>query len=303
MTATVERLQLTDPGVYDLTAAQYHRDPVAGGSLSSSGIKLLMPPNCPAKFKHWRENGSPHKRAFDFGHAAHAEVLGVGEEVVVVDARDWKTKKAQEDRDAAYAAGKVPLLVEEYERVRAMATELRRHPAASALLDPTAGDPERTLIWRDPETGVMCRMMTDWLRRPVPGQRYILADFKTSEEVDPASIQKAMWNFGYYGQAGWYSEAIEQLGLSDGPPAFVFIFQRKYPPHLVTCVQLHPDDIARGHERNRKARHLYRTCVEQDRWPGYADDHILPVQLPTWARYQHDGASERGEFEPEGATL
>ena len=38
MTATLPALISADePGVYDLPAEQYHRDPVEGGSLSASG--------------------------------------------------------------------------------------------------------------------------------------------------------------------------------------------------------------------------------------------------------------------------
>lgn len=304
MTATDQRPGLiTAPGVYDIPADLYHSDPVAGGSLSSSGIKKLLAPGCPAIFKHWREHGGEHKPAFDFGRAAHREVLGVGDDVVIIDADDYKSKAAREQRDEAYAAGLTPVLPHEDAQIKAMAIELRRHPMAAALLDPAAGEPERTLVWQDPESGVWCRLMTDFLRRPVFGQRLLVVDYKTAAEVDPESIQKAVANYCYYGQGAWYCEGVEALGMSSGAAAFILVFQRKTAPHLVTCVQLHPDDIGRGHDRNRKARDLYRHCVERDEWPGYADDRVLPIQLPTYAQYRHDGAFQRGEFAPEGKSL
>lgn len=301
---------ITEPGVYDLTAEEYHADPVVGGSLSHSGAKKLLPPSCPAIYKAWRDGqDDPPRAALDFGRAAHREVLGVGEDTVIVPGSGaddaWTTKVSKAAVADARAAGKTPIKPRDHDTVQAMAAALREHPVASALLDPTAGRPEQVLVWRDTETGVMCRALVDFLRTPRPGHRLVLPDYKTAEHVDPDSIAKALANFTYYGQAGWYVDGAEELGLSTGPPAFVLIFQRKTAPHLVVCAQVQPDDIGRGHELNRAARHLYRWCRDNDRWPSYrdgfgqyADEQVLSIPLPTWEQLRHDGASARGEFEP-----
>lgn len=297
---------ITEPGVYDLTAEQYHRDPVVGGSLSNSGAKKLMPPSCPALFREWCDGGSEEKRAFDFGRAAHRRVLGVGDDVVVIPGSGqndaWLSKAAKEAVEEARAAGLTPIKPAEEQTIEEMAAALRRHPMAAALLDPDSGRPEQTLVWRDRETGVMCRALVDFLRHPVTGQRLIVPDYKSAERVDPISIGKALYDFGYYGQAAWYGDGAEQLGLSDGPPAFVLIFQMKQPPYLVVVGQVDDDAIALGRDRNRAARELYRQCLERDQWPGYADDHVIPISLPAYATYQIDDAIQRAEQTFEGAT-
>jgi hypothetical protein len=84
MTATLDTTVITQPGVYDLPADVYHADPVPaelGGSLSSSGAKLLLPPSCPAIYQ-WARTHPTYSDAFDFGHAAHKKVLGAGAEIV-----------------------------------------------------------------------------------------------------------------------------------------------------------------------------------------------------------------------------
>lgn len=291
---------ITEPGVYDLPAEIYHADPVIGGSLSSNGAKKLLLPGCPAIFKAWRDGGSEHKDAFDFGRAAHHRVLGFGEPVVVVDADSWRSKAAQDRREEAYQAGHTPILAKDDAVIDDMAVALQQHPMARLLLDPASGDPERTLIWRDQETGVMCRALVDHLRHPRPRQRFPVVDYKTAAEVDPESIEKAIASYLYYGQGAWYVDGAEELGMSTGPGRFILIFQRKTAPHLVVCAELSADDIGRGHERNRYARALYRRCADTDTWPGYADAHVLPVHLPTWEQYRHDGASQRGDFDPRG---
>lgn len=163
---------ITEPGVYDIPAEDYHRDPVVGGSLSSSGARKLMAPSCPALFKAWRdEPADDHAEYFDVGKAAHAVALGVGDPIEVIDADGWKTKAAREQRDAAYAAGRTPVLTAQWEAVEAMATRLREHAVAGPLMAPGAGRPEQTIVWRDKTSGVWCRALVDWLT-------WLIADYK-----------------------------------------------------------------------------------------------------------------------------
>jgi hypothetical protein len=90
-------------------------------------------------------------------------------------------------------------------------------------------------------------------------------------------------------------DGVVALGL-DPDPAFVFIFQEKTPPYLITPVWPDDDAMDIGRERNRKARHVYARCMASDTWPGYADD-VLPISLPPWVVSQHEAAWARGDFD------
>lgn len=272
------------PGVYDLPADVYHRDPVTGGSLSSTGARKLLPPSCPALFRHWLDHPPPPREVFDFGHAAHREVLGVGPELVVVDAPDWRTKSAREQRDDAHAAGLVPILAADYEQVRAMAAALRAHPIAAALLRPDTGGPEQTLVWVDQRTGVWCRALLDWLPHPGPG-RLIVADYKTCASAAPDDLQRAIWDYGYCQQADWYLTGVRALGLA-ADPQFVLVCQERTPPYLVTVAQPDHTALAVGRHLNQLARMTYRECVQSGRWPGYTDDVAL-ISLPGWVENRY----------------
>ena len=205
MTATTTPV-ITAPGVYDLDEADYHRDPVPGGSLSFSSAKRLLPPSCPALFAHEREHGRPNKATFDFGHAAHAAVLGVGAPLAVIDAPDWRSKAAREERDAAYAAGLTPVLADEAAQVDGMVAALRRHPTASALLDPTCGKAEQSLFRQEPRHGVWLRSRVDWLGEPDADGHLILADYKTTVSADPGAISRTVATYGYHAQHAWYTD-------------------------------------------------------------------------------------------------
>lgn len=268
------------PGVYEISEEDYHRDPVPGRSLSSSGARKLLPPSCPALFRHELFNPPTPSKEFDLGHAAHRLVLGAGQDFVVVNKPDWKSSAARAARKEAHEAGCVPLLAHEHAQVRAMADALRRHPVAAGLFAPGRGLPEQTLIWQDGPSGIWRRARLDWLPHPTPN-RMIIADYKTTRSAEPAAIQRAVHSYGYHCQASWYLDGVVELGLADAP-AMVFVFQEKEPPYLVTLVELDSMALHVGRSLNRRAINLYRECVETDTWPGYSDEIAL-VTLPVWA--------------------
>lgn len=276
--------QITEPGMYVMDDATYHADPVAHpGSLSSSGARRLL--DCPAKFEWLRRHPLPPTQAFSIGHAAHALVLGYGPEIAVVHADDWRTKKAKDQRDEALAAGEVPLLAKDWEMVRRMADALHEHPAAATLLNPEHGDPERSLFWRDVETGVWLRARPDWMPRHTSG-RLILTDYKTAVSADPGEFARSAAKFGYAQQHAWYVDGVKALGIAD-EVAFVFVVQEKEPPFLVSVVELHPADVEIGARLNRRAVELFAECSESGVWPGYPDDVVMR-ELPAWYRREHE---------------
>ena len=289
MTATTEAAVLTEPGVYDMPEDVYHGDPVPGGSLSVSGAKKLLAPSCPARYAYEREH-PVYKDVFDFGSAAHKTVLGVGAEIVVIDAKNWQTNKAKDERDAARAAGKIPVLPHEHEQIQEMAKAIREHPLAAALLDPDrGGHPERSLFWYDAEFGIWRRARLDWMPDPDAPGRFVIVDYKSCAGADRASIAKAVANYGYFMQAPWYEDGIISLGLAEDP-AFLFIFQEKEPPYLVSVVQLDYDAMRAGRAANRAAMERYRDCTEASKWPGYSDE-IEVISLPPWMVRRDIGGS------------
>lgn len=277
---------IDQPGVYpDVTAEQYHADPVIGGSLTSSGARALLPPSCPARYHHDRTHGSAPRRHFDLGHAAHRLVLGVGPELEIVEADNWRTKAAREQADTARAAGRTPLLAAEHATVTAMADALRQHNDARLLLAPDHGWPEVTLVWDDPATGVRCRARLDWLPHRLPGHRLLIPDYKTCAAADLESLRKAMTNWGYHQQAAWYLDGIHALGLAPDGAAFLFIAQEKTAPYLTTVFEPDGPALRAAAARNHTARTIYQHCTSTGHWPAYHDGVAL-LSLPRWAELE-----------------
>jgi hypothetical protein len=273
-------VELLPPGVYDLPIEAYHADPVPGGSLSSTGARLLLPPSCPALFKHWRDAGEETKHAWDIGHAAHKLVLGVGPELVRIDADEWRTNAVKAEVAAIRERGAVPLRPVDFDTVHAMAEALREHPFAGKLFQPGAGRAEQTLIWQDSQTGVWCRALLDWLEEP-SGRRFLLRDYKSGRSASPDKLGRIIADFGYHVQLGFYLAGCRALNLAGDDAEALLVVQETRPPYLVTVAQPDPTAMRLGAIRVREAIDLFAECVKDDRWPGYADD-VVPAELPPW---------------------
>lgn len=268
------------PGVYDIPADLYHEDPVPGGSLSSTGARKLLPPSCPALFHFELGQPSVPKPHFEVGTAAHQLVLGDGPELVLVDYPDWRTNAAKEEAAAARAIGAIPLKRPDFEKVHAMADALREHPEAADLLAPGSGAAEQSLFWQDQAAGIWRRARVDWLR---PDK---LIDYKSTAAADLDSIQKSVHTYGYHMQAAWYLDGARELGLVPTGSEFVFIFQEKTEPYLVTVVTLDPVALRFGHDRNREAIDIYAYCRATGHWPAYSD-RPTTISLPSWVERQY----------------
>lgn len=265
--------------VDDLPADEYHADTT---TVSSTGLRKILPPGCPALFKYDRDNPQAPKRQFDLGHAAHTTVLGVGEEIVVTEYDDWRTKAAREERDAIRAIGAVPLLADEGEQIRAMAAAIRQHPQAGPLFA-LQGVAERSIYWTDEETGVRCRIRPDWLVQ-LPGLTLCI-DLKTTVDASPAAVSKTIEKYSYHQQDALYTEGLYRAGQAPDDVRFLFAFQQKTPPYLVTIRELKVQEREVGHARNRHALRIYTECTAADTWPDWTGpvDDIPFIGLPTWA--------------------
>jgi hypothetical protein len=281
---------ITEPGVYDIPEDLYHSDPVPGWSLSNSGAKHLLPPSCPAKFYHERLSPSPPSKAMNLGSAAHKLTLGVGAPIHVVQADDWRTKAAKEERAEHEAAGHIVVLPPEYEAVCLMAAQIRAHPLASVLLGERAGLAEQSIFWQDAAFGIWRRSRLDFLPEPTPAGRVLVTDYKSCADASDAAIAKAVANFGYYRQDPWYRDAV--LAVWPGADVqFSFVFQETCAPYLVRVAELHPDAVSAGRVRNEQACEVFRDCTASGIWPGYdaePEKDILRVRLPGWAMPRRD---------------
>lgn len=278
------RVEITSPGVYDLPAEQYHADPVPGGSLSSTGARMLL--KCPAKFNWARHNPQPVKAEFEFGTAAHTLLLGTGPELVEVEETEWRTNAVKVKVAGIRDRGGVPIKSAALETVHDMRDALSAHPKAGKLFTPGTGLAEQSLFWQDPMTGVQCRARLDWVQTGAGG-RVVMVDYKSARSAELNAIEKSIYDYGYHIQCAFYEHGIRTLGLAESVQP-VLVFQEKEPPYVVTVVEVSLDamKIARG--KVAQALMTYQRCDQSDYWPGYSDD-IEIAGIPAWAQKREQG--------------
>lgn len=264
---------VTDYGLKSgVSDTSYHQDKT---TLSSTGARKLLA--CPARFKYELDNPPAPKRAYDFGKLAHRLVLGEGSPIQVIEADNWLSKAAKEQRDEAYANGVVPVLRGEYESARAMRDSVMNHPTAGGIF--AEGAAELSGYWRDEPTDTALKFRPDFMTT-VGGVPWCI-DFKTTVSADPNDFARSIAKFGYHCQAAWYLRGLKEgYGIDDA--RFIFVAVEKTPPYPVSVIELDYEAIVEGDRLNREAIDLYAECVKTGTWPAY-DDQIVLLNLPAWA--------------------
>ena len=269
--AVERRASIEAPGVYDMPADAYHADPCPQPSLSASvAHELLSRSPRHAWQAHPRLNPAhepEHRTEFDLGHAAHALVLGDERRFAVIDAADYRAGAARAAREAAYAAGAIPLLPHQYEATRAMARALRaqleQHEARDAF---TQGQPERTIAWR--EGDVWCRARLDWLPNTLT-RATIITDLKSTTNAEPAAWSRSKLEaMGYDVQAAFYLRGLRALGHPD-TLRFAFVVVEVDPPHALSVIGLPPAVMALAEQKVEHAIATWRECLRTNVWPAY----------------------------------
>ena len=274
---TTDGENMVEPGLYEIPETEYHRDEaVPGGSFSSTMAKQIL--RSPAHLRHYLDAPRIEKDAYDYGHAVHAGVLGVGLDVVILDYPDWRTKKAQQERDEVRASGGVPYLERDYAGVRAAIAAVAEHPLAAEIF--ADGLAERSMFGVDPETGLWLRGRVDWITPD-----HYLVDLKTARNGEPHAFEREGRRLGYDLQGAFYTH-LYKLATGTAPRGFRFVTVENDGPHLVD-VHEPPDWADIGEAKRKLALSLYRDCLSTGQWPG-RPPVINRISSPDWALIEEE---------------
>lgn len=280
MTEIATREDALGVGIHWIAADVYHADPCEQPSLTSTIARILTADSpLHAWTAHPRLNPeyeNTEAAHFDIGTTAHELLLEGEANVEVIEADSWRTKAAQEQRDAAYQAGKQPLLTHQWAEVDRMVQAARKQ-LARINADPAIfenGLPEQTLIWD--EDGVTCRARLDWLH-----DGYVaIDDYKTSSRTaNPAGFSRSLFNMGYDVQAAFYLRGLERL--TGAVAEWRWVVQETAPPYALSVVSLSPAAIGLANAKVDYAIARWRECLTTGRWAGYPTE-VCYAELPGW---------------------
>lgn len=283
----------------DIDAATYHADPCPAPSLSAhDAATLLQRSPAHAWYAHPRLNPDhpPDEptAAQEEGAALHALLLeDDSTRVDVIEADDWRTKKAREARAESRAAARIPILAARWDDLCATVNMFRfalaRHEVGNFLERP--GQAEATMLWQDEaEHGpIWCRSRVDWLYRDMP----LLLDLKTTE----GSAVPDVWARSPAGKdaplrAAHYLRGARALGLRN--PRYFFVLLERDPPFGVSVCELSPALLTIGEEQHEAARNIWSACLADGEWPSYPPV-LATIEASSGALYAHEDWRQRRE--------
>lgn len=275
--------KISEPGVYDIPIEIYHGDPCVGPSISKSGL-WLMEQKSPAHY--WATSPlNPdrlpveQKDHFNLGSAAHTLILGelgFREKYAVRPAKwdSWRTNAAKEWRDEMVAAGRMVLTDAQIAAIHGIAKNLESHPEIKQGI--LRGQIEKSLIWKDAETGV-------WLRsRPdvIPTDSNIVIDLKTTADASERALMRGFVDHGYHVQLALVAEGFRRV-MGREVEMFGLVYAETEPPYVVTVRPVSDGFIYWGSAIARRAIRRFADCLEKDEWPGYPTDGQR-IYTPKW---------------------
>jgi len=265
-----------------IDAATYHADLVDDQrpSLSASLIKVLLGQSpAHARVQHPRLNPDylrVDEERFDLGTSVHQMFLEGIDAVAICPFDDWRTKAAKEARAEARAAGRIPMLLAQYEECEDMVEALREqcndHPEGPFF---TRGTAERTIVWTD-EYDVLCRARLDWLT----DDHTAVNDLKsTRASAHPDAWSRTALSIGADLQYAFYLRGCRAVfGVE---PEFTFVVAETYPPYAVQPFSVAPDTLALAEKKISAALKLWAMCLRNNEWPAYSN-HTAHITTPPY---------------------
>lgn len=267
-------------GFVDIEAEQYFADPCAVPSLSASIAKVIDEESpLHAWTRHPRLGGMKRKatNAMNNGSLSHALLLGKGKDIEVIDASDYRTKAAQQARDAASEAGKIPVLADAYEEAREASDTIRQRFAEKGIV--LDGASELSAFWTErllDGTEVQCRGMLDHMTLPR------IVDVKSTKSAKPDACRRSIETYGYAIQHAAYVSAVEHIRPDlAGRVDFIFAFYETEPPFDVVPVRLSGAFRQLGERAWKRAVETWERCLRTAKWPGYVSG-VIELEPSPW---------------------
>lgn len=253
-----------------------HKDYLQIDAISNSYLSRLA--KCPAAALVPTEDTA----ALTFGRALHVMVLE-GEAVfnsqyAVCPKCDKRTKegKLTYEMFLLESEGKEEITEDAHKTVKDMNESILSHPFARRLL--RIGKSEQTIIWKDEETGLICKARPDRIPDNADG---VFLDLKTTENASEYAFQSSVIKYGYAKQIAMYQEGL-YFATGQKFDANAFIAVEKKPPYRVEVYTLDVNFIQHGYDDFHRIMRLEAKCRERGEYPHYQNPGCVELYAPEY---------------------
>ena len=271
-------MKITANGVYDLSMRLYRGQPADAMSLSASDAIKLSETTPLHLRQSWIDEEVYEKKA-NMGTAIHTlvlEPLRKHTAIRILDFKDFKTKGAQDIRDASIADGVMPLLRETFDDANNAVDAIMNHRDAAEAL--TGGIAEQSYFAKHP-LGIYVKCRPDL----VNGAQ-IIVDIKSCGSCHPDFIRRRVYDGAWYQQAPFHCDVYERT-TGRQPTDYVWICVEQKPPHAVAVYRPTLETMAAGARKNAAAIATFAECARTGVWPGYPTG-VRELGLPDFAHYK-----------------
>jgi hypothetical protein len=224
-----------------------------------------------------------NKKAWDLGSTVHSMLLEGTDIADCLDFDSWRTNASKDAAAKSRENGKIPLLVKDYENVKAVVVAAEEHLFESELHIASLqaeGYSEQSYIWTEGET--WCRTRPDW----VSSDTKIMIDLKTTGlSADPSNYVRQILAAGTDTQAAFYLRGVKKLTKLE--PRFVTMVQEINPPYLCSFISLSSQFMELGKQKVKEGMAIWKECIETGIWPGYSK-RIMQCDAPAYAVAQFE---------------
>ena len=221
----------------------------------------------------------PVSAAQETGKIAHALLLEAGDEIEIIDAKDFRTNAAKEARDAARAAGRIPIVSAKVDEWKTRISTLREN-LYKAGLNLENYESEVRVEWN--EGDALCHGGIDLLSR----DKTKIIDIKTlpTGRAHPELCAGRLLKSHGILQQEAYPRAIEQLNPElMGRVKMEFWFLELTDPYDVCPIECGGTMQEIAAQRWDRAVRVWNECMETGKWPGFGDKGPVRVEAPGWA--------------------
>lgn len=265
--------------VENLLDTDYHADK---SSISSSGLKEMR--ESPNHFyaKWTREVESTDTDALKIGRLVHLAILEGGrfheKRTVMPEFGDMRSPKNREVRDKWLADLPKDMIVldkDDMATVSGCVVSLSKNDKALKILQ--EGIAEVSGFWREPHTGLKCRIRPDFIRL----KDNWLVDFKTAQDSSMRAFQNSVIKYGYDMQMAFYFDGIEKIS-GRAPEGAAWVVMEKKPPYDVSVYVLDGVTLEEGRRLYKYNMAKLARCLKENKWPGRNDGKVTDFIYPTW---------------------
>lgn len=270
-----------------LPIEHYHSDKTA---VSSTGVRYAL--KTPRKFFYawtdpYGEKEDDETDSMRLGNAAHCAILEPMEFdrrfIAMPDFGDMRSSTNRAKRDEwklSQPAGALILPEKEVTKLKRIIDNLLRNSVAVNLIKGAAF--EQSAYFRDPETGLKCRIRPDIIRLDLSA----MPDLKTCRDASPSGFSRAIWERRYHVQLAFYAHGVKAIHGKE-PGTRCIIACENQDDHDVCVYELDPAMNERGDLSVKKGLARIAEGVKTGLWSGYQKQAEM-ISLPGWTDFIED---------------